>query len=51
MSDDTAKFLVTLDSIKDPQTSWVKITTITMLSKYNRKFDNVKLKRRLEVRF
>jgi hypothetical protein len=45
---DTARYLVTLDACKDPNTSWVKITTITMVSKFSEKFGIELLKSRLQ---
>ena len=45
---ETARYLVTLADVKDPETSWVKITTITMISKFSQDFDIKKLKSRME---
>ena len=45
---ETARYLVTLADVKDPETSWVKITTITMVSKFSQDFDIKKLKSRME---
>jgi len=46
---ETSRFLVTLDGFKDPDTSWVKITTITIISKFSKSFDMKILKSRLEA--
>jgi TATA-box binding protein (TBP) (component of TFIID and TFIIIB) len=46
---ETAKYLVTLSGFKYPETSWVKITTITMISKFSSPFDIEMLKSRLEA--
>ena len=44
---ETARYLVTLADVKDPETSWVKITTITMVSKFSQDIDLKKLEKRM----
>ena len=44
---DTARYIMTLADVKDTETSWVKITTITMISKFSEHFDITLLKKRM----
>jgi len=44
---ETAQFFVTMDKLKDPETSWVKLTTITMISHFSTSFDTEFIKTRL----
>jgi hypothetical protein len=46
---DTQRYLVTLADLKHPETSWVNITTITIISKFSQDFDIQKLRKRLQL--
>ena len=45
----TPQYLVTLADVKRPETSWVKITTITIISKFSHDVDTHKLRSRLQL--
>ena len=47
--EETQRYLVTLADVKHPETSWLKITTITIVSKFCHAVDIQKLRTRLQL--